>query len=106
MRDKLRDEDFQISVGRIGAPPREPLASSTLPDAAAPSFPFRGRLLHASRALFRAGAVVLALAGPLAAAVAPTGSAAQAVGQDATPVKNRNIDVSREQATKLPRSED
>ncbi len=106
VRDKLRDEDFQISVGRFGAPSAEPLASSTLSDATAQSIPFRGRVLHASRALFRAGAVGLALAGPLAAAVAPTGSAAQGVGRDATPVKNRNIDVSREEATKLPRSED
>jgi hypothetical protein len=68
--------------------------------------PVRGRVVDALRALLRAGAVVLALAGPLAASIAPTESAAQPVGQDAMPIKDRNIDVSREGATKLPRSED
>jgi hypothetical protein len=68
--------------------------------------PLRGRRLHtAGGALFRAGAVALTLAGPFAAAAVPTKSAAQAVGQDALPVKNRNIDVSRGGATQLPRSE-
>ena len=106
VRDKLRDEDVQIPVGRLGAPSGEQFASSTLPGTAAQDIPFRGRVLDAFRALFRAGAVVLTLAGPLAALIAPTESAAQAVGQDAAPVKNRHIDVSREGATKLPRSED
>ena len=106
VRDKLRDEDFQISVGRLGAPSGEQFASSTLPGAAALDIPFRGWVLDAFRALFRAGTVVLTLAGPLAALIAPTESAAQAVGQDAAPVKNRNIDVSREGATKAPRSEE
>src|SRR2546423_8040370 len=87
----------------------EQLAASALPGAAngwpAPTIPFQGRKLGALAALFRAGAVVLTLAGPLAALIAPTESAAQAIGQDFMPVKNRNIDVSRAEATQLPRSE-
>ena len=105
----MRNEDFQRSLGRLGASSVEQLASSALPRAAhaepAQDIPFRGRMLDALRALFHAGAVVLTLAGPLAALIAPTESAAQAVGQDAVPVKDRNIAVSRAEATELPRSE-
>jgi hypothetical protein len=64
----------------------------------------RFRALAAGKALFRAGTVVPVLAWSLALS-APTESAAQAIGQDALPVKNRNVDVSREGATELPRSE-
>jgi hypothetical protein len=92
VRDKLRNGDLQTSSGRIGAPPEKP----------APNIPFRTRVLDAAKAFFRTGAVVLTLAGPMAPA---TESAAQAVGQDAMPVKSRHIDVSREGATQLPRSE-
>jgi hypothetical protein len=88
----LRNGDLQTSSGRIGAPPEKP----------APNIPFRARVLDAAKAFFRTGAVVLTLAGPMAPA---TESAAQAVGQDAMPVKSRHIDVSREGATQLPRSE-
>jgi hypothetical protein len=105
----LRGEDLQRSLGRLGPPWLEQLAFSALPGAAheepVQDIPFRGLVLEAFRALFRAGAVVLALAGPLGALIAPIESAAQAVGQDATPIKDRNIDVSREGATELPRSE-
>jgi hypothetical protein len=65
----------------------------------------RDHVLLAGQAIFRAVAVVLFLAGPLAAVITPAESAAQAVGQDAMPIKNRNIDVSREAAAALPRSE-
>jgi hypothetical protein len=92
VRDKLRNGDLQTSSGRIGAPPEK----------RAPNIPFRARVLDAAKAFFRAGAVVLTLAGPMATT---TKSAAQAVGQDALPVKSRHIDVSREGATQLPRSE-
>ena len=92
VRDKLRNGDLQTSSGRIGAPPEKP----------APNIPFRVRVLDAAKAFFRTAAVVLTLAGPMATA---TESAAQAVGQDAMPVKSRHIDVSREGATQLPRSE-
>ena len=61
--------------------------------------------LDAGRAFFRAGTVVLTLVGPLAVAMTPTTSAAQAIGPDAMPVKNRNIDASRARAAQLPRSE-
>lgn len=53
------------------------------------------------RAFLHAGAVVLALA----ALAAPSQSAAQALGQDGVPIRDRNIDVSREGAAELPRSE-
>jgi hypothetical protein len=92
VRDKLRYGDHQRSSGRIGAPAEKPALNVT----------FRGRVLDAATALFRAGAVVLTLAGPIATA---TETAAQAVEQDAMPVKNRHIDVSRGGATQLPRSE-
>ena len=60
----------------------------------------------ACEAFLRAGAVVLALAGPIAVAITPTDSAAQATAeQDAKPIKDKHIGVSREGATKLPRSE-
>ena len=88
----MRNGDLQRSSGRISAP-AEKLALN---------IPFRARVLDAAKAFFRAGAVVLTLAGPIAMA---TESAAQAVGQDAMPVKVRHIDVSRERATQLPRSE-
>jgi hypothetical protein len=82
----LRDQDFQRALGRRGAPLME------LP-------------AHALSALCRAGAVVLTLAGPLAALIAPSEGAAQAAGPAAMPVKDRNIDVSRSGATQAPRTE-
>lgn len=60
------------------------------------------RLHSGSRAV---GAVALALAGLLAVATTPSPVAAQAVGHDAMPIKDRNMDVSREAATQQPRSE-
>jgi hypothetical protein len=105
----LRDEGFQRSLSRCGALLVEQLASSAVPDAApeqpAQGIPFHGRVLDAGRAFLRAGAVVFTLAGTLAAATAPTESAAQALGQEAVRIKDRNIDVSRQGATELPRSE-
>ena len=56
--------------------------------------------LGSGKLLSRTGAAA-ALAGLLAASIAPTGSA----GQELLPFKERNIDVSREGATQLPRSE-
>ena len=53
------------------------------------------------RTLFCAGAVAFALA----ASTLPSESLAQAGGQDATPVKDRNIGAARAGATRLPRSE-
>lgn len=74
----MRGADFQRLSGRIGGLPGE---------------------------LLRTGVLLSALAGALAVAAAPTESAAQAGGQDTLPIKNRNIDVSREGATEAPRSE-
>ena len=99
-----------LRMGRFGAVSAQQLTALALPAAVreerARDIPVRGRVLDAFRAHFRAGAVVLTLVGPLAASIAPTEGSAQAVGQDAMPVKDRNIDVSREGATKAPRSED
>jgi len=53
------------------------------------------------RALCRAGAVLLMLV-----LTAPTPSAAQVAWHGAVPIKDRNIDVSREEATERPRSEE
>ena len=59
----------------------------------------RGTVGCVQAALCRAGAVALTLAAPIAALIAPSESAAQAVGQAAVPVKDRHIDVSRAGAT-------
>jgi hypothetical protein len=57
-------------------------------------------------ALLCAGAVVLALAGPPAAMPASAEGAAQAVSQDALPIKDRHQDTSRKgAAAEAPRSE-
>ena len=56
-------------------------------------------------AFLRVGAAALTLAAPLAVVAAPTEGAAQAVGQDALPIKDRHIDVSRAGTTESPRSE-
>ena len=69
-----------------------------------------GQRLHshlaaAANAMLRAAGVALTLAGPLAAMTMPTQSAAQALGPDASPIKNRHIGASRAAATLLPRSE-
>ena len=85
----LRDQDYQRSLGHLGAPSVEQHAALAL-----------GKALDAGRAFFRAGAVVLALA-----AAGTSESFAQAAGQDATPIKSKHVDVSREGATQLPRSE-
>ena len=83
----LRDEGFQGVSGRLGARSGDTSLCS--------------RGLEAGRAFFRAGAALLMLA----TATAPSESVAQAVGQDALSIKNRNVDVSRAGATALPRSE-
>jgi hypothetical protein len=56
---------------------------------------------HLAAAALQAAAVILALVAPLAAVIATPCAA-----QDATPIRTRHIDVSRERATQLPRSED
>ncbi len=58
-------------------------------------------VLKAGKALIRSGTIAVAIA----AAEMPTGSAAQGVGLDATPVKARNIGIARTEATQFPRSE-
>src|SRR5436190_1020306 len=83
----LRDEGFQGVSGRLGSRSGDTSLCS--------------RGLEAGRAFFRAGAALLMLA----TATAPSESVAQAVGQDALSIKNRNVDVSRAGATALPRSE-
>ena len=98
--------ETNLRVNRHGALSVEDSAlAGAAPEKSAHDIAFGGRVLDAAGAFFRAGAVVLTLARSLAATTAPTGSAAQAVGRDAVPVKNRNVDVSREGATEQPRSE-
>ena len=100
----MRSVDFQPFPG-------QPLIGDQLPApspqghglAEQPPPPVLGRRPDQHRSVFRAGAAVLALALLLAAAVAQTESAAQAVAQDA--IKNRNIGGARSGAAQLPRSE-
>ena len=66
----------------------------------------RGCVHQALQAVFRAVAVVTMLVGPLAALSAPQHCAAQPIGQDAAPIRDRNIDVLRDAATQLPLAED
>ncbi len=77
VRDNVRNQDLDRPVRRLGV------------------------ALDAFGALVRAGAVTLTLA----ASIAPSESVAQAVGQEAVPVKDRHIDASRAGATQQPRSE-
>jgi hypothetical protein len=92
------------SLGRLGVLLKEQPVAAALAFAV-PRVP-AGRALYAIRALLRVGTVALTLGAPLAVLVAPTEGVAQAIGQDALPlIKSRNLDVSREGATQLPRSE-
>jgi hypothetical protein len=97
----LRNVNIQSLLGRHGALSVEQL-SGTAPEVAQ-DVPLHARALDAGRAFFRASAVVLTLAGPLAAAITSTESVAQEVGQDT--IKDRNNGVSRVRATRLPLSE-
>jgi hypothetical protein len=61
--------------------------------------------LAANRSLERAGALALAIAAPLVLAILPTETAAQFASSGEPAVKSRNLNESRDRATRLPRSE-
>ncbi len=65
----------------------------------------RIRAEHKCKSLVRVGAVVLALAGALTAALLPTVGDAQTAGQGGASIKERNAGVSRVRAASTPRSE-
>ena len=106
----MRHADFQRSSGMCARVLQAQLASSAFTGAmheeATQGISRRGSVHDALQALFRAGAVVITLLGPLAALSAPTQCAAQPVEQDAAPIRDRNIDVLREGATQLPLGEE
>ena len=108
-RRVLQHESVQKLPGPHGARFQAPIAGLA-PRLAHPT-PDKGdrffsRLQLATRnGRLRAIAVLLALGAVLTLTTPPTTSSAQAVGQDARPVKERNVGVSRVRATQLPRSE-
>ena len=57
------------------------------------------------RLMLGAAALAMLFAGPLAIRTFTLESLAQSFSPDAVPIRNRNVDMSREAATKLPRSE-
>src|SRR5262245_2833610 len=78
------------------------LASSTAPGWRAQGDSYARYLLIAGKAHPRLSTVVIAIA----AVIACGDAGVQAIGQDTVPIKSRNLDVLREEATQLPRGEE